>query len=119
MSATKEQLELFLFYLSETHTKSLSLHDLVTSRPRPEEARILLNINEVFTYYHSARVLYTSVPALENNKSEPFFQAFENFYFELTYIKVEKSVIMTKMLQLLLFWNLFVTFLLNLLDIFF
>ena len=29
MSATKEQLELFLFYLSETHTKSLSLHDLV------------------------------------------------------------------------------------------
>ncbi|HDT8118773.1 TPA: hypothetical protein RD685_002615, partial [Enterococcus faecalis] len=55
MSATKEQLELFLFYLSETHTKSLSLHDLVTSRPRPEEARILLNINEVFTYYHSAR----------------------------------------------------------------
>ncbi|EMW5668253.1 hypothetical protein AAFB98_000178 [Enterococcus faecalis] len=83
MSATKEQLELFLFYLSETHTKSLSLHDLVTSRPRPEEARILLNINEVFTYYHSARVLYTSVPALENNKSEPFFQAFENFYFEL------------------------------------
>lgn len=53
MSATKEQLELFLFYLSETYTKSLSLHDLVTSRPRPEEARILLNINEVFTYYHS------------------------------------------------------------------
>ena len=82
MSATKEQLELFLFYLSETHTKSLSLHDLVTSRPRPEEARILLNINEVFTYYHSARVLYTSVPALENNKSEPF-SSLRKFYFEL------------------------------------
>ena len=86
MSATKEQLELFLFYLSETHTKSLSLHDLVTSRPRPEEARILLNINEVFTYYHSARVLYTSVPALENNSLSLFFQAFENFYFELKHI---------------------------------
>ncbi len=52
MSATKEQLELFLFYLSETHTKSLSLHDLVTSRPRPEEARILLNINEVHGSSH-------------------------------------------------------------------
>ena len=79
----KEQLELFLFYLSETHTKSLSLHDLVTSRPRPEEARILLNINEVFTYYHSARVLYTSVPALENNKSEPFFKPSKILFFEL------------------------------------
>ncbi len=43
MSATKRAIELFFyFYLSETHTKSLSLHDLVTSRPRPEEARILL-----------------------------------------------------------------------------
>lgn len=80
MSATKEQLELFLFYLSETHTKSLSLHDLVTSRPRPEEARILLNINEVFTYYHSARVLYTSVLLLKTT-SLSLFPSLRKFLF--------------------------------------
>ena len=83
MSAKKSNWNYFYFYLSETHTKSLSLHDLVTSRPRPEEARILLNINEAFTYYHSACVL-PRVPALENNKSEPFSKPFENFILNKT-----------------------------------
>lgn len=83
MATTNENVELFLSYLSETHTKSLSLYDLVTSRPRPDDTRILLNINEAFTYYHSARIFYHTTPALATDEVAPFFQAFEDFYFEL------------------------------------
>lgn len=83
MSATNEKVEILLSYLSEIHTKSLSLYDLVTSRPLPEEGRILLNINEVFTYYHSVRVFYFSNDELKKAEVKPFFSAFEEFYFEL------------------------------------
>ncbi|MFD2305041.1 hypothetical protein [Enterococcus termitis] len=83
MSEHNEKVELLLSYLSEIHTKSLSLYDLVTSRPRPEESRILLNINEVFTYYHSVRVFYFSNSELSKAAVQPFFTAFDDFYFEL------------------------------------
>ncbi|MFD1899131.1 hypothetical protein GQR36_01525 [Enterococcus termitis] len=72
MSEHNEKVELLLSYLSEIHTKSLSLYDLVTSRPRPEESRILLNINEVFTYYHSVRVFYFSNSELSKAAVQPF-----------------------------------------------
>lgn len=83
MSETNEKVEILLSYLSEIHTKSLSLYDLVTSHPRPEDNRIMLNINEVFTYYHSVRVFYYSNDALSASEVLPFFTAFEEFYFEL------------------------------------
>lgn len=47
------------------------------------DIRILLNINEVFTYYHSVRIFYYSNPELDQADVAPFFDAFENFYFEL------------------------------------
>ncbi|MBL1230232.1 hypothetical protein IW492_13425 [Enterococcus sp. BWB1-3] len=85
MAATKEKIEIFLSYLSETHTKCLALYDLISIQPRTDETdvRILVNINEVFTYFHSVRVFYYSNEALAQNKTEPFFDAFEDFYFEL------------------------------------
>lgn len=83
MSEHIEKVDFLLSYLSEIHTKSLSLYDLVTSRPRPEESRILLNINEVFTYYHSIRIFYISNDEISSDAVQPFFTAFEEFYFEL------------------------------------
>ncbi|MGX7244348.1 hypothetical protein ACWOC1_05810 [Enterococcus quebecensis] len=83
MSASNEKVALLLSYLSETHTKSASLYDLVTSRSHSEDTRILLNINEVFTYYHSVRVFYFSNSELKAPQVQSFFKAFEDFYFEL------------------------------------
>ncbi|MEI5993058.1 hypothetical protein [Candidatus Enterococcus mansonii] len=83
MSTSNEKVELLLSYLSEIHTKSLSLYDLVTSRPRPDDNRILLNINEVFTYYHSVRIFYYSNNELTSAEVQAFFAIFEEFYFEL------------------------------------
>ncbi|MBO0441554.1 hypothetical protein DOK67_0002074 [Enterococcus sp. DIV0212c] len=97
MSASNEKVELLLSYLSEIHTKSLSLYDLVTSRPRPEESRILLNINEVFTYYHSVRIFYYSNNELTASEVQPFFSAFEDFYFELKqvfFLEDEDSILL-------------------------
>ncbi|MGK0551473.1 hypothetical protein ACSFB8_05910 [Enterococcus faecalis] len=86
MTAPIKKIDLFLSYLSETYTKSLALYDLVTSQPRSEEFRILLNINEVFTYYHSTRIFYYSTSELEAAEALAFFEAFEEFYFELKQI---------------------------------
>lgn len=83
MPETNEKIEILLSYLSEIHTKSLSLYDLVTSRPRTEDNRMILNINEVFTYYHSVRIFYYSNEELTTSNVLPFFKAFEDFYFEL------------------------------------
>ncbi|MGC6767138.1 hypothetical protein ACYSNR_04880 [Enterococcus sp. LJL128] len=85
MPASTEKIDLFLSYLSETHTKSLALYDLISIQPRTDETdvRILVNINEVFTYYHSVRIFYYSNEELFQEKTEPFFDAFEDFYFEL------------------------------------
>ncbi|MBL1225538.1 hypothetical protein [Enterococcus sp. BWR-S5] len=85
MPASTEKIDILLSYLSETHTKSLALYDLISIQPRTDETdiRILLNINEVFTYYHSVRIFYYSNTELDHADVEPFFIAFENFYFEL------------------------------------
>ncbi|MGM0217990.1 hypothetical protein [Enterococcus sp. AZ126] len=97
MSTNNKKVEILLSYLSEIHTKSLSLYDLVTSRPRPEDTRILLNINEVFTYYHSVRVFYYSNSELAGSDVHPFFKAFEDFYFELKqvfFLEDEDSILL-------------------------
>ncbi|MFK4566688.1 hypothetical protein [Enterococcus sp. UD-01] len=83
MAASNEKIEVLLGYLSEIHNKSLSLYDLITSQPRTDETRILLNINEVFTYYHSIRIFYYSQDELFTADVQPFFTSFEDFYFEL------------------------------------
>lgn len=84
-------------YLSEIHTKSLSLYDLVTSHPHLEDTRILLNINEVFTYYHSVHIFYYSNSELIMAEVQPFFSAFEEFYFELKqvfFLEDDKSTLL-------------------------
>jgi hypothetical protein len=104
MSAPIQKIDLFLNYLSETYTKSLALYDLVTSQPRSDEMRILLNIDESFTYYHSIRIFYYTTPELEAPEVAAFFKAFEEFYFELKqmfFLEDNNSAVLYKKLDIM------------------
>lgn len=77
------QIEFLLKYLSEIHNKSLALYELVISRPKPSHERVVLNINELFTLYHTTNLFYFEHPELDQAEVVPFLSAFDDFYFEL------------------------------------
>lgn len=80
---TTAEVDFLLSYLSEIHNKSLALYELVTSKPKTSRQRAALTINELFTLYNSAKVFYFSTPAVAKPEVNSFFEAFEDYYFEL------------------------------------
>jgi hypothetical protein len=75
--------ENLLTYVSELLNRCITLADLVENAKRKDVAKITVEMNELYTQYHSTKLFFFMTKDGVGTNFLSFFNYFDEFYFEL------------------------------------